>query len=166
MIHLKENAKNIKTYLRETIWFLCKPWIILCIVAIPPILYYIIVGILAERRLISYAVWCSIFVLVMLLIVLRVRSVYKKMLLELFESANPDGSVDVAISVDGEEYVIENLNKKTVSRLEKKKIRTIRYSKNLIFIKTSIGGVMIFPKTDELVALFNQKPSNNGENNN
>ena len=88
------------------------------------------------------------------------------MLLELFESANPDGSVDVAISVDGEEYVIENLNKKTVSRLEKKKIRTIRYSKNLIFIKTSIGGVLIFPKTDELVALFNQKPSNNVENNN
>lgn len=165
MIYYKKNVKDFKMYLHELTWFVCKPFIILCIVAIPPILYYIIVGILAERRLISYAVWCSIFVLVMLLIVLRVRSVYKKVLSEFFESANPDGFVEMSVRLEGGEYVIENLNKKTVSRFDKKNMRSIRFSKNCIFIKTSLGAVLFFPKTDELIAFFKRKPSDNVESN-
>ena len=164
MIYFKKNAKDIKIYLHECTWFLWKPWIIFCIVCIVPILYFTIVGIVVDRHMLSYAVGISLFCLIIIIMMLRVRSVYKKMLLEFFESANPDGSVDMSISVDGGEYVIENLTKKTVIRIKKNKIQMMRLLKNCIFIRMSLGEVLFFPKTDELVALFSKKPSNNVEN--
>ena len=50
-------------------------------------------------------------------------------------------------------------------RFDKKNMRSIQFSKNCIFIKTSLGSVLFFPKTDELIAFFKRKPSDNVESN-
>ncbi len=165
MIYYKKNVKDLKMYLHEWAWFLCKPWIIFCIVCIAPILYFTIVGFICDRHMLSYAVGISLFCVIVICQIFVERFKYKKMLLEFFESANTDGFVEMSVRLEGGEYVIENLTKKTVVRIKKNKIQMMRFLKNCIFIRTSLGAVLFFPKTDELIAFFKRKPSDNVESN-
>ena len=52
--------------------------------------------------------------------------------------------------------MLNNITRKTVGRVKIKDIKSIRSSKNYIFL-TAVNDYMIFPKTEELVSFFDLK---------
>ena len=102
--------------------------------------------------------YISLFVLILLLLyVVRVYFYYKKNLKLYFRDADSDGTVEVTVSREGDEYIMENLSGKSVSRLRKTDIKKTKVTKNCLFIKTNANVVIFFPKTDEILDLFGVK---------
>lgn len=159
MIGVKKNVKDIKVYAWETTWFVLKPFIIFGFILIPFTVYCFVAGNIPEHNveILRYA-YISLFVLVLLLLyVVRVYFYYKKNLKLYFRDADSDGNVEVAVSCEGDEYIMENLSGKSLSRLRKTDIKKTKVTKNCLFIRTKTNLVIFFPKTDEIPDLFGVK---------
>ena len=64
-----------------------------------------------------------VVVVVVILVVARMYFYYKKTLKLFFRDADMNGDIELTILFDNEEYVIENLANKTVSRIKKADIK-------------------------------------------
>lgn len=156
MIYYKKNIKDLKMYLHEIVWFSCKPLIIIDVVCIPFILYFFLVGFLADKEALTYAFGILIIFIFVLLIIIRMILFYRKNLKMLFSIANVDGDVESSIYLDNDDLVMENISRKTINRIRLSEIKSLTITKNLIIAKTSLGQALLFPKSKELVEFFEQ----------
>lgn len=156
MIYFKKNIKDLKIYLHEMVWFSCKSIIILDVVCIPFILYFFLVGFLADKEALTYAFGILLLFIVLLLIIIRMILFYRKNLKMFFSIVNVDGDVESSIYLDNDELVMENISRKTINRIKLSEIKSLTTTKNIIFVKTSLRQSLFFPKTKELVEFFEQ----------
>lgn len=157
MVSFKKNIKYTKLYAWETTWFVSTVYIAIGIVCIPFIIYQFVIGIFVNKDALGYGVTLLILWALIILIVIRTYFYYKKNLNLYFRDADSNGDVEGTVSVDGDEYVMENLSGKSIGRLRKTDIKKTKVTKNCLFIKTNANVVIFFPKTDEILDLFGMK---------
>lgn len=92
----------------------------------------------------------------MLIVILRLFFYYVRGFKHSFDSNENNDEMIYAIYKEEDEYVLNNITRKTVGRVKIKDIKSIRSSKNYIFL-TAVNDYMIFPKTEELVSFFDLK---------
>lgn len=161
MVNIKMNVKDINAYAWESVWFALKPLIAIGIICVPIALYCFIVGCIigfsTDRSMLNTGISMWTVLVFDLIIVARMFFLYKKTLKAFFRDANSDGDVESTISFDGNEYVFENLSKKTVNRLKKSDIKRVEALKKCVFIKTAYNQIIYVPKTEETLELFVNK---------
>ena len=159
MVSFKKNIKDTKLYAWETTWFVLKLFIVIGFLLIISIVYLFVTSKIFEpkRELIGYGYTLTAILIIMIVHVVRVYFYYKKNLNLYFRDADPNGDVELTVSVGGDEYVIENLSGKSVFRLRKTDIKKTKVTKNCFFIKTNTNVVILFPRTDEILDLFDVK---------
>lgn len=159
MVSVKKNIKDINKYTWETVYFVSKPLIVIGIICIPLIVYFFVVGNLPNpnKELLRYGYTLLFLLIIMIINSIRLYFYYKKNLKFFFRDADFNGDIEVTISCEGDEYIIENRSGKCSNRLRKTDIAKIRVMKKCVFIKTKANQVMFFPKTDEVLQLFTEK---------
>lgn len=156
MIYFKKNIKDLKMYLHELVWFSCKSVIIIDVICIPLILYFFLVGFLADKEALSYAYGILALFILFLIYIIRIILLYRKNLKMFFSIVNVDGDVESSIYLDNDDLVMENISGKTINRIKLSEIKSLTTTKNLIIAKTSLGQLLFFPKSKELVEFFEQ----------
>ena len=66
-------------------------------------------------------------------------------------------SLNISSQYNDNEYRIENLSNKTVAVIKKADIKTVKVMKKAVFIKTAMNEMIFFPKTAEVLELFDGK---------
>ena len=154
MISIRENIKDVNAYAWEAVWFVLKPLIIIGIICVPLTIFFLSIENLPSKGPLGYGYMLLVVVVVVILLVARMYFYYKKTLKLFFRDADMNGDIELTILFDNEEYVIENLANKTVSRLKKADIKKMKVLKKCVFIKTMANQVIFFPKTDDLIRLL------------
>lgn len=129
-------------YLHEIVWFSCKSIIIIDVVCIPLIIYFFLVGFLADIEALTYAFGILLIFITLLSIIIRMILLYRKNLKMFFSIANGDGDVELSIYLDNDDWVIENISRKTINRIKLSEIKSLTTTKNLIIAKTSLGLIL------------------------
>lgn len=155
MILFKTNKKHFKTYLLEMVWFSFKPLIILAIICIILFLGFLFATFIFDKGFLTYAYISLVFFLIFLLYPVEAVFIYKRVLDSFFEDSNADGDIESSISLDNDELLIENLSRKTVSKIKLCEIKRVKVIGKTIFIKTKVNGSLFFPKSIELYDFFN-----------
>ena len=154
MIKFKKQISDFNIYLKEMIWVLCKPLIIIEFIFLPFIIYFFLVGFLDDKEALIYGGCMLGIFAVLMLKILKTLILCKKNLKIYFNQTNSRGEIDFNIYLEDKEYVIENVTTQTSSRIKIDEIKVLTKSKNCIFLKTENNKLLFFPKTSSLVSLF------------
>lgn len=157
MVNVKKNVKDINAYTWETVWFGLKKLNIIGIVFVPVVFTLLFLGIFVNKNVFTYLPLAFFILLIFVLIYIRMYFYYKKCLKSYFKDANSDGDIELTISYNDNEYRIENLSNKTVAAIKKADIKTVKVMKKAVFIKTAMNEMIFFPKTAEVLELFDGK---------
>ena len=158
MIKAEMKQKDLNLYLKELVWFSCKPLFIILFVCFVPIIYFLLVGYLSDREALYYGYGILCLFLLSLFIIVRCYLFYKKNLKIIFSNTNSQGNIEYLISEENDEFIFENITNKTINRLKFNNIKLIQCYKTCIIIQTNLNQIIWFPKNNELMALFNIKP--------
>ena len=154
MVIIKENVKDLNLYLKEMIWFVLKPLIIFGIICLFLSGYFYIAKTYTGKTALGVLI---LVIIIEVPIVVRSYFYYKKILKAFFNDTDAEGNVELTITLTDDEFVIENLSRKSIGKIKKSEIKTIKASKKCIFIKTTMKQIAFFPKTTELSELFGVK---------
>lgn len=156
MTYYKKNIKDLNVYLKEIVKHSCKPLFISILILIPLIIYFLLVGYLADDEALRYGYGLLAIIIMIMIYIIRVIFACKKNMKLYFKKANSNGEIEYGIYLDNNEFVIENFTNKTINRICKSEIIKIKSTKRIIFIKLVDKSSVFFPKTDELVEFFNK----------
>lgn len=156
MVDFKENVKDSKTYLWEKLWFSFRAYIVIGVMCFISMLFFFLVAFFDDKEAFIYAFELLGLFIIIILFLVGVIIHYKKTLKNFFADANSEGNIELSISFDNDELVIENLSRKTVSKIRQREIKSVSTLGNAIFIKTTISEPFLLPKTRELLDFFEQ----------
>lgn len=154
MICYKKNIKDSKIYTKEIFWFIGKHFIIFEIICIPIIIYYFLVGFLADKTVLPRGYFVLALFVFMLVVLIFTVVFCKRVISAFFKDTN--GEVELTVSIDKSELIVENKTKKIVNKFEIKDIKSKKITPNNIYFLTKSHKIIFFPKTDELVEFFNK----------
>ena len=118
IIEYKKSSKDINIYLKEFFWLKFAPIIALAIICIPFVIFILFVGIFSDREAFKTGAVVLIIFIWALLVIIRMLLYCKKFFKRYFENANVNGDFEYIISINNDEYAIENITKKTVDRIK------------------------------------------------
>ena len=154
MVEVLRNKKYIRNYTLDMLWVSCKPLIIINIAIVPFMIYFLLVGIFSDREAFNDFVRLIICFILLLAISIRWFFYYKKINLMFFYTCDEDGNVKELITLENDEYVINNITHKTINRIKKNEIKSISQTKRAIIIKTIYNQKAYIPKNDELLVFL------------
>ena len=154
MVEVLRNKKYIRNYTLDMLWVSCKPLIIINIAIVPFMIYFLLVGIFSDREAFNDFVRLIICFILLLAISIRWFFYYKKINLMFFNTCDEDGNVKELITLENDEYVINNITHKTINRIKKNEIKSISQTKRAIIIKTIYNQKAYIPKNDELLVFL------------
>ena len=157
MIKVIRNKKYIRKYSFDMLWFSCKPLIILNFAILPFMIFFLLVGIFSDKEAFNYFGYLIVCFILSLAINIRMFFYYKKSNLMFFNTCDEDGNVEEIITLENDEYVINNTTNKTINRIKKNEIKYLYQTKNAIIIKTIYNQKVYIPKNDELLDFFKLK---------
>ena len=155
MIHFKLYRNRIITYSIEIMRKKFAVFIALFILSFVFAVYYLLFGIFNNHLSRDFYIYLCLTIF-MLIVILRLFFYYVRGFKHSFDSNENNDEMIYAIYKEEDEYVLNNITRKTVGRVKIKDIKSIRSSKNYIFL-TAVNDYMIFPKTEELVSFFDLK---------
>ena len=154
MVEVLRNKKYIRNYTLDMLWVSCKPLIIINIAIVPFMIYFLLVGIFSDKEAFNDFVRLIICFILLLAIIIRWFFYYKKINLMFFNTCDEDGNVKELITLENDEYVINNITHKTINRIKKNEIKSITQTKRAIIIKTIYNQKAYIPKNDELLVFL------------
>ena len=154
MVEVLRNKKYIRNYTLDMLWVSCKPLIIINIAIVPFMIYFLLVGIFSDKEAFNDFVRMIICFILLLAINIRWFFYYKKINLMFFNTCDEDGNVKELITLENDEYVINNITHKTINRIKKNEIKSITQTKRAIIIKTIYNQKAYIPKNDELLVFL------------
>ena len=154
MVEVLRNKKYIRNYTLDMLWVSCKPLIIINIAIVPFMIYFLLVGIFSDKEAFNDFVRLIICFILLLAISIRRFFYYKKINLMFFNTCDEDGNVKELITLENDEYVINNITHKTINRIKKNEIKSISQTKRAIIIKTVYNQKVYIPKNDELLVFL------------
>lgn len=157
MIKVIRNKKYIRMYSFDMLWTSCKPLIILNFAILPFMIFFLLVGIFSDKEAFNDFVRLIICFILSLAINIRMFFYYKKSNLMFFNTCDEDGNVEEIITLENDEYVINNTTHKTINRIKKNEIKSIIQTKKAIIIKTIYNQKVYIPRNDELLDFFELK---------
>ncbi len=157
MIKVIRNKKYIRKYSFDMLWASCKPLIILNFAILPFMIFFLLVGIFSDKEAFNYFCHMIICFILSLAINIRMYFYYKKSNQMFFNTCDEDGNVEEIITLENDEYVINNTTQKTINRIKKSEIKSIIQTKKAIIIKTIYNQKVYIPKNDELLDFFELK---------
>lgn len=157
MIKVIRNKKYIRKYSFDMLWVSCKPLIILNFAILPFMIFFLLVGIFSDKEAFNDFVRLMICFILSLAINIRMFFYYKKSNLMFFNTCDEDGNVEEIITLENDEYVINNTTQKTINRIKKNEIKSLYQTKRAIIIKTIYNQKVYIPKNDELLDFFKLK---------
>lgn len=160
MINFKMNIKDSNKYLYNLIWLFCKTYIVIAIVLFLLSVFFILVGFLDDKEALMYGIGLIMIDIILVLIVIRVALYCKNNLAYMFKFVNNNGELEYTLNKDDSQYVLENLTRKTIVRINFDNIKTIVKTKRLILIKVKIGNAIFLPNTDELISFLSLNCNN------
>jgi hypothetical protein len=146
MVEVIRNKKYIRNYTLDMLWVSCKLLIIINIAILPFMIYFLLVGIFSDKE--AFKDFVRLIECFILLLVINIRMFfhYKKINLMFFSTCDEDGNVKELITLENDEYVVNNITHQTINRIKKNEIKSISQTKRAIIIKTIYNQKLIFLK--------------------
>ena len=147
MIKVIRNKKYIRKYSFDMLWASCKPLIILNFAILPFMIFFLLVGIFSDKEAFNYFCHMIICFILSLAINIRMYFYYKKSNQMFFNTCDEDGNVEEIITLENDEYVINNTTQKTINRIKKSEIKSISlYNGEDVEAKSIYSKTCIFDK--------------------
>lgn len=154
MVNFKMNIKDSNKYLHDLISLSCKKIIIIAIICFLLSSYFILVGIFYDKEAFMYGFGLIMIDIILLIVLIRVVLYYKKNLSYMFKFVNSNGELEYTLSKENSQYILENLTRKTVTRINLDNIKLIAVKKGIILIKMKVGNAIFLPNTNDLTSFF------------
>lgn len=151
MIKYNKNIKNYKLYLKETLKYVCKVYVILAVLFLPLAIYCIVISCITKDKE-AFIMGCSAAAIAVLSIVVILQRylVIKKALKMSFENVDLQGNLNYMLEVVDEKLFITCINTGEITKIRKDNIKKISQAKNIIFIRTFVKSLISLPNNKEI----------------
>ena len=154
MVNYVKREKELSMYCIESIKILCKPAIILSLIALPLSVYYLVVGYVvdSEALILGYS---SLVIFAESIIYITVTAIrVKSRLLKSFKESIKNGMSEFNITFVDDTYIINNISMGVETKIKKEEIKKIRKTKKIIMVKLQTNVVHLFPNKVEIREIF------------
>ena len=141
-------------YCIESIKILCKPAIIISLIAFPMSVYFLVIGFVVDSEALVLGFSSLGIVAVSIINIIANATILKSRLSKLFKEIMKNGISESNITFVDDTYIINNINTGVETRIKKEEIKKIGKTKKIIMVITQTNAVLLLPNKVEIQEMF------------